>query len=220
MGIDINAAIKALQNKRNVFCSEADFQLELAWVLKDMYKDKYDVRLEYAYYLPNETKQKNSKIHIDIVLLNDKEFIPIELKYKTRGCKVNYKSEHYNLANHGAQDIGRYLYLKDIERIECLRDNELLFIEGYAIFLTNDSIYKQCKEDAMYAQFSLVDNSIKTGIMQWINNPSPGSIKGVEKPISFRSTYSMIWEDYSIIETERKNTDKFYILTTKIIKNN
>ena len=191
MGIDINAAITELQGKRKVFCSEADFQLELAWVLKEIYKDKYNVRLEFAYNLPNEEKQKGSKIHIDIVLLNDKKFIPIELKYKTRGCKVDFKNEHYNLANHGAQDIGRYLYLKDIERIEWLRDNEPLFYEGYAIFLTNDVIYKQCRDGTMYSQFSLIDNTVKSGIMQWINNPSDGSIKGVEAPISFKSNYIM-----------------------------
>ena len=109
MGININTAITELQKKRKVFCSEADFQLELAWILKEQ-NPNYHVRLEYV-------PSFNKKMHIDIVLLNDNEFIPIELKYKTKYCDIDIENEHYSLANHGAQDVGKYLYLKDIYRI-------------------------------------------------------------------------------------------------------
>ena len=47
MGLDMRAAMKALRQKRKCYVSEADFQLELAWVLKDMYPDAL-VRCEYV----------------------------------------------------------------------------------------------------------------------------------------------------------------------------
>ena len=43
---NIAQVIEELQKRRNAFVSEADFQLELAWVIKEKYP-KYKVRLEY-----------------------------------------------------------------------------------------------------------------------------------------------------------------------------
>ena len=208
MGIDINAAIAELQKKRKVFCSEADFQLELAWVLKEQNPD-YQVRLEYV-------PSFNKKMHIDIVLMKENEFIPIELKYKTKYCEIDFESEHYSLANHGAQDVGKYLYLKDIERIENIREKAQNFTEGYSIFITNDPRYIDEKQNTYDAQFSLTGN--KTGSLDWGSGVGNWSKK--YPPILLKSTYKFQWGNYSIIETKQKNTNKFYILASKIARNN
>ena len=57
---------------------------------------------------------------IDIIVSdkNGKKTVPIELKYKTKKLKTEFNGESYDLTNHGATDIGRYSFRKDIYRIE------------------------------------------------------------------------------------------------------
>lgn len=68
----------------------------------------------------------------------DDRWILIELKYKAKGCNKKIGSEVFVLKNHGAKDINCYLYLKDLQRIESIRDTALEFLEGYTIFLTKE----------------------------------------------------------------------------------
>ncbi len=89
---------------------------------------------------------KNSNYYLDIIVINNKnEIIPIELKYKTFNLKttinLNGFEEAYILKNHDATDIGKYLFLKDINRIEFLKQNNLNIKKGYVIFLTNEEKY-------------------------------------------------------------------------------
>ena len=119
MSIDMEKIIEKLQGKRQIFCSEADFQLEMAWVIKEMYHDA-EVRLEYV-------PTFDDKMHIDILVFINNEWIPIELKYKTKKSKKEKMTdqitqEGFNLKNQGAKNIGCYLYLKDIERIERIKE--------------------------------------------------------------------------------------------------
>ena len=125
---DIYKIIDRLKVKRPIFVSEADFQLELAWVIKEEYSNA-KVRLEYC-------PQFDMNIHIDILVIIDNKWIPIELKYKTKGCSKIVDNELFNLKNHSAKDINSYLYLKDIERIEKIKEKEISFEKGYTIFIT------------------------------------------------------------------------------------
>lgn len=77
----------------------------------------------------------NLKMHIDILVILQDKWIPIELKYKTKGGTKIVNHEIFNLKNHGAKDDNCYLYLKDIERIESIRENVSNFKEEYTIFL-------------------------------------------------------------------------------------
>lgn len=65
-----------MRTRRKVFSSEADFQLALAWTIKDVYRDSVDVRMEYC-------PDFDLNMHIDIVVFVGDKWIPIELKYKT-----------------------------------------------------------------------------------------------------------------------------------------
>lgn len=152
----IERVLLAQAKERKVFWSEADFQFAFAWKLKEMFKGRnpqstINVRLERrADALEQRTdapdqgneKENSGDIYIDIwVEINEKVY-PIELKYKTIQCTLKDDSEEYKLKQHGACDIGCYLYLKDVERIEhiskSLGDN---FGKGFAIMLTNDHLY-------------------------------------------------------------------------------
>ncbi|MFV0275202.1 MAG: hypothetical protein ACK5HL_03060 [Bacilli bacterium] len=80
---DIFKVIGIVKSKRKIFTSEADMQLEFAWVIRELYQNSV-VRLEYC-------PEFDLNMHIDILVIIENLWIPIELKYKTKRCikKVN-----------------------------------------------------------------------------------------------------------------------------------
>ncbi|WP_086225258.1 hypothetical protein [Campylobacter devanensis] len=222
MSINMTEVIKTLQGKRQIFCSEADFQLEMAWVIKERYPDA-KVRLEYVPTFNDKTF--NDKMRIDIIVFISNEWIPIELKYKTKNSKKEEEmidkitQEVFNLKNHGAKDINCYLYLKDIMRIESIKEQEKNnFKEGYAVFLTNDETYLNPpqKNNCVYKDFSLEDGAIKKGKLEWAEHTGDGTKKGIEDPITLKGSYKMEWKKFSNVAEERSD-GTFYYLVTKII---
>ena len=207
--IDIPKVIHRLSKRRPVFCSEADFQLEFAWEIKTLYGNKYEVRLEYPQ--TDDSGNNNRKMHIDILLIDSetRKWIPIELKYKTKGCTItvkdpkdasNKEEETFFLANQGAKDIGCYDYLYDIQRIERLRDlKKEQFEAGYAIILTNEMSYtnKPGREGCFYKEFSIHDDAVKHGDLKWDKNTGSGTKRGREEGIHLDGTYTINWEEYS-----------------------
>lgn len=66
------------------------------------YKDVL-IRLEYRpYFKPS--------MHIDILVIVNDRWIPIELKYNIKGCTKKIESEVFVLNNHGAKDIICYCF--------------------------------------------------------------------------------------------------------------
>lgn len=230
MSINMTEIIKTLQGKRQIFCSEADFQLEMAWVIKEMYTDA-KVRLEYVPKFDDKTF--NDKMRIDIIVFINNEWIPIELKYKTKNSKKEEEiidqitQEVFNLKNQGAKDIGCYLYLKDIMRIESIKEQKIEIIkgqeknnfkEGYAVFLTNDKTYLKSPQnnDCVYKEFSLQHGITKHGELKWAEHTGAGTKKGIEDPIKLKGSYKMEWKEFSKVNEERSD-GTFYYLVTKII---
>lgn len=205
---DINNVIDKLRNKRKIFISEADMQLEIAWVIKEEYPNAI-VRLEYCPIF-------DLNMHIDILVIIDNRWIPIELKYKTKGFSKIVNKEMFNLKNHGAKDINCCLYLKDIERIEKIKSEEKLFEKGYTIFITNDMGYikEPLNDNYFYKEFSLCNGAIKNGNMNWKIGVGNGTIKNVDKPIILKGKYEIKWNDYSIIDSS--NSGRFKILVNEI----
>lgn len=207
--IDIELIISKLSKKRQVFSSEADLQLEMAWIIKKEYP-KAQVRLEYCPLF-------DLNMHIDILVIFDNKWIPIELKYKTKGnVKKTIGNDTYFLKEHGAKDVNCYLYLKDIQRIERIRDNINNFIEGYTIFITNQINYMQkpIKDNCVYKDFSLENHSIKTGKMDWSKNASDGTKRNCEKAIVLKDEYEINWKEYSKIDDT--TSGRFICLVNKI----
>ena len=201
MSIDMEKIIKTLQGKRQIFCSEADFQLEMAWVIKEMYHDA-EVRLEYV-------PTFNDKMHIDILVFISNKWIPIELKYKTKNSKKGAledkkTQEVFNLKNQGAKDINCYLYLKDIMRIESIKQEvKNNFEEGYAVFLTNDKTYLESPQnnDCVYKEFSLQHGITKHGELKWAEHAGDWTKKGgIEDSITLKGSYKMEWNEFSKVD--------------------
>lgn len=137
-----------------LYRSEVQLQFDIAWQIKEdlILLSEWDVCLEYlsATILRGQTTKR---LYTDIIVYNEetKEFIPIEIKYKTNALKGSNV-----LKNHGAQDLGAYNFLWDVKRIEmlktpssttpqgdrCNREIELShFIRGFAVLVTNDNSY-------------------------------------------------------------------------------
>ena len=119
MDFDILKVVEYLKNKRKIFISEADFQFEMAWAIKELYPEA-KVRLEYC-------PEFEPSMHIDILVIIDSKWIPIELKYKTKKCFKTIDNEAFILKEHSAKDVNCYLYLKDLQRIEHIKENVPFF---------------------------------------------------------------------------------------------
>ena len=160
--LDIDKIMYQLSRWRPIFHSEADFQFSLAWMIKEQYPN-CDIRLEFV-------PEFNPNLHLDILVILDGKWIPIELKYTTRKCIKTINDEVYVLKEQGAKDQGCYNYLKDIMRIEEFRDKSDKFIEGYTIKITSEISYLKppTKVNCTYAEFSIEEGSIKTGCMNTI----------------------------------------------------
>ncbi len=197
--VDIERCVLALAQKRKAFHAEADFQFALSWEIQTQYPDAH-IRLEYH--------MKNfPNMHIDIMVFVDDEYIPIELKYKTAKLTTVIDGEPYNLKNHGAQDLGKYDYLKDVQRLELLAKETDGYHKGYAIWLTNDPSYLSAPKRAntVYEQFSVHDGAVKHGTMCWLPHASLGTIRNRETPITLANTYTIKWKPYSSIECAKGN---------------
>ena len=208
MDFDIDFLMKKLAQNIGVFESEAQFQFELAQVIKDTCQD-YKVKLE----LTTATTRKNNKLkrlYTDIVVLDkDDNFISIELKYKTK----NSEYDGIKLLNHGATDFGRFDYLWDIHRLELLKKKDSTIyefnknlkncIKCFAIILTNEKNYWEISgtKKTMYMNFCISEKDVikKGKPLSWNKkNNDKTFIDGTwrDRSLVFDNTYTFKWNPY------------------------
>jgi hypothetical protein len=207
---DIEKVINNLRKKRKIFHSEADFQFALAWEIQHLYSD-VNVRLEYAY------KIENKVYHIDILLIIKEKFIPIELKYKTLKKAIELDNEVFTLKNHGAQDLGKYDFIKDIVRVESLMADDSRFVKGYTVMLTNDPSYWKgsTRKNTCCADFDIGDNKEVQGTLKWAEHTSAGTMKNREKPLVLSGNYKFNWHKYSFFDEERNGTFNYLLVESE-----
>ncbi|MHB8546674.1 MAG: hypothetical protein ACYDAJ_07905 [Nitrosotalea sp.] len=209
MLFDIQKIMLNLASERPIFHLEADFQHALGWIIQKQYPS-YSIRFEYK---PPFT---NSRIYTDLwIKIDDENYCAMELKYKKRKLKVNWNNENYDLADDGAQDLGRYDFLKDIQRLESLGSHTDK-VTKYAIMLTNDSAYWKLPGDA---ETFGDDFRIHTGVnihgeLKWHQNASDGTTKGRTNPIIINGTYPVKWQDYSKFTEKNYETFKYLLVET------
>lgn len=217
----IESVLLALAKERKVFWSEADFQFAFAWKLKEMLqKDSnqqstINVRLERRVdaLKKRDDEKKSGDAYIDIWVEIDKMVYPIELKYKTIKCIITDGtdgSEEYKLKQHGASDIGCYLYLKDVKRIDELSKSlGDKFGKGFAIMLTNDHLYwdnhNTSTDTTIFRDFRIHKGRkiVAGAIPDWgtpsDNRPAWQKILG---PFNLNHDYTINWGDYSNFNME------------------
>jgi hypothetical protein len=198
---EITTLLTDLAAKKPVFCSEMDFQLHLAWAMKER---KWEVSLEYDPFC------FDANAAIDI-LVHKPERIAIELKYKTALFDGEVQGQRLRLKNQAAQTIARYDIVKDISRVERVVA-EAQAERGFVILHTNDAGYwREGKDGTADAMFRMFDGrTLAGGELQWGPKASAGTIKGREKAISLTRDYLFGWREYS--KFQMKNGEFRYLM--------
>ena len=166
--LDIETIMRALARDRPLFHSEADFQHALAWRMHEAMPDS-GIRLEY--------KPPGKRIYLDLWL--ERIGVAIELKYRTRKpalkrkLALEHNGEAFELRNQSANDISRYDFMKDIQRLESLSGIPRAKA-GFAIFLTNDHLYwnEPARRDTVDASFHMNEGRQLRGEMAWSERAS------------------------------------------------
>ena len=187
--IAIHNSLAALARERPVFHSEADFQFALAWQLQRDHPAA-QLRLEVPF-------AAGRRMYLDILFRDGDGQVLLELKYKTRGLELSVGEESFELANQGAQDVGRYDYIRDIVRLETLV-NRGLCNRGYAILLSNDPGYwTKAVSHTVDSAFRLHEGSWLFGERHWDVNASAGTRRNREAPLQLSGRYCNQWRDYA-----------------------
>lgn len=130
--INMAEIMHMLSRERPIFHSEVDFQHALAWQIH-LESPKSQIRLEY----PLDYEESG---RLDIVLLDENRELAFELKYKKHSFLALIQGEIFSLRTDSAEDIGRYDFLKDVQRLERFVSDRRN-ASGCVILLTNDSLY-------------------------------------------------------------------------------
>lgn len=158
----INHINTFLANHHGFFHSEEEVQILLAKYLLNTgeYDDIYVEYYVSRRLIPNYPWNNDKKISVDIVVRFENNYIPIEIKYKTKrqifphhvfGSQTNLE-----LAEQRAKNEGCYSFWKDIKRIELLHETFNLKYGGLVLFITNDLSYlRQPRPDVQYGPFSI-----------------------------------------------------------------
>lgn len=190
--LNVTKLMDGLAGDRPVFHSEADFQHALAWRIHSEGLDA-GIRLEWPVELPDQEK----RIYVDLWLPGRN--VAVELKYLTRRLVFKPNGERFALRHQGAQDIRRYDFLKDIERLEQLSLSKQNDVQsGVAILLTNDPLYwnPPRREGTVDAEFRLHEGRAVKGTMKWAEETSLGTKRGREGSICLKGSYPLQWLDY------------------------
>ena len=143
-----------LESNEELLFNERDFQMHLATWLRNSANHYDDVDVEY--YVPRSELSHyvwDSELRLDVVVKKDGEYLPIELKYKTK--KVERQILRFDelmhekvvvMKNQGAQDLGMYDFWKDVRRVELVRNRFERIKGGLAVFVTNDNAYTKASK--------------------------------------------------------------------------
>lgn len=172
----VDEALVELARTRPLFHSEADFQHALAWMIRERLAD-WSVRLEYP--IPWD----GPRAYADIWLRGPSGSVAIELKYWKRSLIAQIGDEPYALRNQAAQDISRYDFARDLQRLERIVASGLTH-EGHIIALTNDQGYWRVgRQGTVDAAFRLHEGRELRGVLSWAPNTGAGTMKGRAGPI-------------------------------------
>ena len=164
----VHADVKQfLDTNKELLFNERDLQMHLATFLRQTgHFDDVDVE----YYVPlSELKDYiwNNELRIDVLVRKGDEYLPIELKYKTKSVKKRIprfgeqvSADVEVMKNQGAQDLGKYDFWKDVRRIEIVRKRFKAIQSGLAVFVTNDPAYLQSGRDlSNHIKFSMTEGA-------------------------------------------------------------
>ncbi len=197
--------IAFVEQQNELMFNEGDFQLQLSvWLLKSGHYD--EVMVEY--YLPNSLAIEagydwDSNLYLDIVARKREEYCAIELKYPTKRvvrdtCRFGKRLPDVQLMrNHGAQDLVKYNFWKDVRRGEIVKSLFPKVTKALAVLLTNDESYTRPgrQSSACYPFRTAEGSVIGPGIMDWNGSPTVGK---THTPFHLDGEYTVNWRRYKI----------------------
>lgn len=208
-----------------IFNSEAQFQFELTWKIKEEFN--CEVRLEELSRISEGKKE-----YTDIILEKDGLRIALELKYKT--AKYEDESQNIYLKAHGAADLGAYDFLWDVHRIQLLTGMETSAKDevkrpcdrGYAIILTNDSHYWKDAtiKETIIRDFLIGSGEFSHGVLykkihKWYTlDGEEGYSKALlndrsrQHEIDLKRNYFFQWKPYHTIDTDKSHNEFKYMI--------
>jgi hypothetical protein len=190
--LDLNSVLEELAQRRPLFHSEADFQHELAWELRESWKPRA-IRLEW----PVTACERPGAL--DLMVETARGRVGIELKYWKKAFVDKVLGEPFALKNQAAQDISRYDFWKDVARIEDLVAHGVLH-RGYVVALTLDQTYwNESTRPTVDIDFRLHEGRAVEGpiALEW-RGASEGTMRGERTdPIPVRGGYRLGWLPYS-----------------------
>ena len=207
--LQLHATMADLARSRPIFNSEADFQLALAWEIQRAHP-RARLRLEYR---PAYLDRRG---YLDLWVASDGWAAAIELKYFTRALDLAVDGERFELLNHGAQDISRYDFIRDVERVESVARAQP-GVKGYALALTNDSSYWRVPtvtRPTIDAAFRIHEGSILSGRLAWSDAAGAGTIRGRNNPHVLHGVYPLHWADYSRVADGPAGTFRYLLVAT------
>ena len=192
------------------FHNEASLQLNLSNYLINT-GHYASIEVEYLIVSPDEVEGLTSKrCFIDIVVKNESgEYALLELKYPlyipegviTSRLGANIKPEIYAVKQ-GAQNVVRYLFWKDVKRIEYFSSLSKEVVGGIALLLTNDSIYWTAPKSegdatALYREFSLKagQSSLSTKSRRWREEDGTERVWNSYPGFDLEKAYPLYWGD-------------------------
>ncbi|MGF7003434.1 hypothetical protein M2149_001835 [Lachnospiraceae bacterium PFB1-21] len=199
--------MKTLAVKRPVFHSEADFQFCLAFELKNTLGDDAKIYCEYP-VASLKLEAEKRRPHLDILISVGGKKIPIELKYRPKASTIEYDNEVFELKPQGDNTWSRYDFLKDVLRIENYKNDDASHCEeGYAIFLTDNMIFKEDKPSKH--KLSLANKIEGEYYRTYINEK--------KQLLEIKGIYTPNWHDYrDITDTkEKEHTFKYLMVEVK-----
>jgi len=138
--------------------------------------------------------------------------IAIEVRFKTAQLKTTYNGSEIELKNHAAQDISRYDYIRDLEKLESVVAQRP-GTRGYAVLITNDRNYweKPTKHNAVDQDFRIYQGKVVHGVLSW-KGASDGTMENRVEPISISGHYRLDWQPYLMIGEGKNEVFKMLIV--------
>ena len=203
-----------LDTNEELLFNERDFQMHLVSFLRGT--NHYD-DVDVEYYVPLSELNEyiwNNELRMDVLVRKGKEFLPIELKYKTKTVRKkllrfgeSVAEEIEVMKNQGAQDLGKYDFWKDVRRIEIVRRRFKAIKSGLAVFVTNDPSYLQTGRDASnHFKFNMSEG-VHGKDKYWLDSES--TCCQTHPGFELEKDYSLHWESVIV-----EGIDIYYTLLT------
>lgn len=162
-------------------------------------------------------------MYVDLVVSDGKEYLPIEIKYKTKGLVADGllfgrpEKQMTILKNQGAQDLGMYGFWKDVRRVEMLCKTYPTVKNGIAIFVTNDPYYVESPkgkeaDKVNYYAFRMTEGRTALGRMAWMNENC--KIAASYPAFKLDGQYTIHWEPVGAHSTPRDKSNFRYCMVT------